>query len=113
MCEILAASAAPSSDLRGRSGRLVTDNALDLEKLLDAPIGVFTAVAGLLVAAERGAGVPGRIVEVDVAGAHPGRDLAGMVDIARLNIGGQAIDRVVRHADGVLLGLVRQDRQDG
>ena len=62
------ATAAPSGG--AASSRRVAENALDLEEVLESVFGVFAAVAGLLVAAERHARVPGGIVDVDVARAH-------------------------------------------
>lgn len=40
----------------------VADDALDLEEIVDAEIGILTAIARLLVAAERSTGVPVRVV---------------------------------------------------
>ena len=47
----------------------VADDRLPLQIVVDAELGVFASVARLLEPAERGADIPGRIVEVDRAGA--------------------------------------------
>src|SRR5882672_10335624 len=58
-------STTPPARLR----RAVADDALDLQEIVDGPVGVFAAVAGLLVAAERREGVPGRVVDLHLPGA--------------------------------------------
>src|SRR5579885_1627384 len=68
---------------------------LGLEELLEAVPAVLTAVAGLLVAAERSVGVERAAVDLDLAGA----DLAGHrlrpLGIAAPHTTGQAVRRVV------------------
>ena len=56
--------------------RLVAEDGLDLEELVEAALALFAAVAGLLVAAERRRGSGIGVVEVDVAGAQPRRRAA-------------------------------------
>src|SRR3954468_23225128 len=87
--------------------RLPSRDALDLQVILEPVFGVFAAVAGLLVAAEGQAGVPLRIVDVDIAGAHAGGDFTGLLDVLGLDVGGQAIDGVVGGADRFFDGVVR------
>src|ERR1700685_4348506 len=62
------------------------EHGLDLEEFLEAELAPFAAGAGLLVAAERRVHVAARAVDVHVAGADLGCDLAGVVDVARLHI---------------------------
>ena len=50
------------------SGFAVADDALDLAKVVDAPVGVFAPVAGLFVATERGRGIPIGVVQVHCPG---------------------------------------------
>ena len=80
---------------------------------MDRPVGVFATVAGLLVAAEGRERVPLGIVDRHLAGAHPGRDLAGVPDILRLHIGRQPVDRVVGDPHRLVLVVIGDDRQDG
>jgi hypothetical protein len=88
-----------------RSG--VADDALHLQEVVDAPVGIFAAIPGLLVAAEGREGIPGGIVDLDLAGTDPARDLPGMLDVLRFDIGREAIDRVVGDLDRLLLALIR------
>ena len=67
----------PAHMCRDNLCRAVADDSLDLQEVVDAPVGVFAAVAGLLVAAERRGGVPGGVVDRDLAGAQAARDLRG------------------------------------
>src|SRR5712671_1355143 len=88
------ASRAPGKLVDDASGA-VADDALDLEEIVDGPIGVFAAVAGLLVAAEGRERVPFRIVDRNLSGAQATGHFSCMVNVLRLHIGGEAIDGVV------------------
>src|SRR3712207_7596554 len=98
-----------SSSNRGRGLQL---EALGLEELLDAELAQLTALAGLLVAAERGHGVERPAVDLDLARPDaPGHGLRPL-GVARPHPAGEAVDGVVGDADGLLLVVVREDGQD-
>src|SRR5262245_31717001 len=93
-----------ATSLRSRGSDLaVADDALDLQEIMDSPVGIFAPVAGLLVAAERREGVPGRIVDLHLAGAKAAGDAARMLDILRLHQGGEAVHRVIGDLHRLLL----------
>src|SRR5690606_8139152 len=102
----------------GRTAARTTGNSselkgLGLEVLGETVRAEFPGDARLLVTAEGGEGVEAAAVDVDLPGVHP----AGEGHRLRLLTGpdgaGQAVDRAVGDAQGVLLVLVAQDRQDG
>lgn len=70
--------------------RAVADDPLQLQEVMDGPVGLFAAIAGLLVAAEGREGVPVRVVDVDLARPETPRHAAGMLQIPGLHIGGEA-----------------------
>src|SRR3954471_14110435 len=86
---------------------------LGLEELLEAELAELAAVAGLLVAAERSQRVEAAAVDLDLAGADLAGDLLGPLRIAGPHAAGEAIDRVVGDLDGLFLGVVGNDREDG
>src|SRR5688572_8298614 len=91
--------------------RPVADDALHFQEVVDAPIGVFAAVAGLLVAAEGREGVPGGVVDLHLASAQLPRHLPRVLDVLRLDVRRQPIDGVVGDLDRLLLAVVWHDRQ--
>ena len=52
---------------RGILSRRVAGDPLDFQEIIEAVFGVFPAIAGLLVAAERQPRVPHGIIDIDVA----------------------------------------------
>src|SRR5690606_27443014 len=82
---------------------------LDLEKLLDAPAPALAADARLLVAAERHSG--DALGAVDLYHARPelARHAPRALGVAGLQVGCEAVRRVVGHGDGVGLGVERRD----
>src|SRR3954451_19756210 len=86
--------------------------ALHLQQLLDGEPAVLAAVAGLLVAAERGHRVEGAAVDLDLAGADAAGDADRAVLVGRPDAAGEAVVAVVGDTDSVLLVLVGLDRED-
>src|SRR5215212_4237331 len=79
---------------------------LRLEVLLDSLLAALAAEAGLLHAAERRGGVRDEaLVEADHAGLQPLAYADRALEVARVDVGHQAVLRVVRGVDRVLLGL--------
>ena len=70
-------------------------------------------MARLLEPAEGRHGVEGTTVDLDLAAADAAGDGLGPLGIARPDAGRQAVDGVVGDADGVVLVLVGNDREDG
>src|SRR5829696_10130110 len=98
----------------GRAGHLRLQlQRLRHEELLEAVATELAAVTGLLVAAERGERVEGAAVDLDLACADPGRDALRALLVRRPYAAGQAVDRVVRDPDRILLAVVRHDREHG
>src|SRR3982074_3715135 len=83
------------SCLRLSLRRVVAGARLDLEIFLETVFAPFAAVAGLLVAAERGGAVVGHALQVDVAGADLAADLAGALNGIGRDVSGETIRRVV------------------
>ena len=71
--------------------------------ILDAHAAAFAAVTRLLVAAERAAVLETAAVDMHRAGAQAGRDPLRAFRIAGLQVGGQAVGRVVGNPDGLVL----------
>src|SRR6476661_10641652 len=94
--------------LRGGDG-----DRLHLEEFLHAELAPLAAVAGLLVAAERGGALVGNAVEVDVAGADLPADAVGAFDRAGGDVAGEAVRRVVGdlHRLGFVLGAEDGDHR--
>src|SRR5690606_6432650 len=86
----------PVRYIRSASCLAISDEGLDLAEIRDAPIGIFPSVAGLLIAAEGGEGVPVGAVQADLPGAQAATDGAGLLRRA-LHIGGEAVDRFIGH----------------
>src|SRR5829696_3366467 len=85
---------------------------LDFEELLDAHAAVLAAETALLVAAERDLrGGRQRVVDADDAVLQPLGDAEGATDVAGEEVRRQTERRVVRHGDGLFLGVERDDRQ--
>src|ERR1700727_805060 len=87
-----------------REGRLrgvEASDRLDLEIFFQAVFAPFTAVAGLLVAAERRGAVVRYALQIDVAGTDPAADLAGGLDGVGGDVTRQTIRRVIGNPDRV------------
>src|SRR5262249_11848326 len=82
---------------------------LELEELAEARFAPLAAVAGLLVAAERAAEVGLGAVHVDVPRADLPGDLPGAVDVRGRDVAREAVERVVRDLDRLVLVLVGDD----
>ena len=82
-------------------------------KLQDSPVGILSAVAGLLVAAERCMRIPVGIVDVDRSGAQFRRHVPRVLQVCRRHVGGKSINRVVGVVDRLLFGFIRQDGEHG
>src|SRR5262245_13658539 len=89
----------------------VPEDRLQLEELGEAGFAPLAAVAGLSVAPERAAEVGLGAVHVDVPGADALRNPPGALDVARGDVAREPVRRVVRDPHGVVLVLVRDDRE--
>src|SRR4051794_34765850 len=95
--------------------RLTTQLALeglDLEELFEAEAAELASVTGLLVPTKRSHRVEAAAVDLDLTGAHPLRERERLLLIACPHRTGEAVVRVVRDAQRVVLVVVRDDRQD-
>src|SRR5262249_21550760 len=95
------------------SARRPAEHGLQLEELLEAGLAPLAPVARLLVAAEAGVEVDLRTVQVHVAGSDPLGDPPGPLEVSGRDVAGEAVGRVVRDPDGVLVAVVGQDGEDG
>src|SRR5579862_4692313 len=91
--------------------RRVAEDGLGLQELVEGVVAPLAPVAAHLVAAERGGHVAAAAVDRDLAGAQPRGDLAGLFDVGRLHIGGEAVLGVVADIDGLVDRFVAEDRQ--
>src|SRR5262245_36994276 len=82
---------------------------LVLQKLLEAILAQFAAVARLLEAAERREHVERATVDVDLTGPQAPRDADGTRLVLRPHTAGEAVGRVVGDADRVILIAVGDD----
>src|SRR4051812_18066661 len=98
--------------LRGLYKSLQLDG-LRLQELLEPERAEFAAVPRLLVAAERRERVEGGAVHLDLAGPQPPCDPLGALLVSRPDAAGEAVDGVVRDPHGIVLVLVRHDREHG
>src|SRR5262249_45305932 len=96
------------ASLRG----LIAQHGLHFEVLLETEHAMLATVSRLLVAAERHAVVGGRTVEIDAAGAQPRRDPPGMLDVARLDVAGKPVGRIVGDRNCLVLGVISQHREN-
>src|SRR5207244_6533547 len=94
------------------AGRCVAEDGLQLEELREPRLAPFAAVAGLLVAAKRGAEIGLCTVHVHVSRSDPLCDPSRTLEVARGDVAGEAVRRVVRDAQGIALVLVGNDRED-
>ena len=83
-----------------------------LEVVFEAHHTAFATISGLLVPAKRRAVVERRTVYVNGPRAQPRCNTLGTIRAARLNIGGEAIGRVIGNSDRLVLGLERYDDQN-
>ena len=82
------------------------------QKLSDALDPALAAVAALLHAAERRRrATTGRAVDRHEAGLERGRQAVGARQVARLDVGGEAVLGVVGESDGLVLVVERRHRQ--
>src|SRR5262245_48436823 len=95
------------------SGRLVAEDGLDLEELLEPVLAPLPSVARLLVAPEGSGEVTGSPVDADLTGAQLGRHAARVREVTRMHVAGEAVHRVVRHLDGLGLVAIGHDREHG
>ncbi len=72
---------------------------------MHAPIGIFTAIARLLVSAKGREQIPFRIIDLHLTGTHLARNGAGSIYIAGLHIGGKSVNRVIGDVDCLSLIL--------
>src|SRR6266545_119704 len=86
-------------------------NALDLEEFLEAEAAALTAMARLLDAAEGRQRIEGCSVDLHLAGAHPPSDCLSPFRIGRPDATVEPVDRAVRDLSGLVLGVVRNDRE--
>src|SRR5215211_5465983 len=114
------ASAASASQLRacasgvgGEDNSEVHRDVLDLEVLVDALGAALAPEAGLLHAAERRrGGGQEALVGADHPGLEPLHDPEGALDVAREDVGDEAVLRVVGGGDGGLLVVEGRDGRD-
>src|SRR5919198_5669875 len=86
---------------------------LDLEVLLDPLEAALAADAGLLDAPERSAGVRHHaLVEPDHAALEALDHAQTALQVARVDVGDEAVLRVVGRRDRLLLGAERRHRRD-
>src|SRR5262245_60006954 len=102
------------SEIETRDGRASgpAEHGLQLEELFEAGLAPLATVARLLVAAEAGGEVRTRAVDVHVAGADLLRHLTGALGIARRDVSGESVQRVVGDLDRLRIALVGQDGED-
>src|SRR5581483_7341773 len=105
------ARGSPARDRGLRAGFGLQLQRLVLEILLEPGTAQLAPAARLLVAAERRLHVEGAAVDVDLPGAQPPRDALGALLVLRPHAAGEAVDRVVRDAHGVVLVPVGDDRE--
>ncbi|AET93056.1 hypothetical protein BYI23_C009100 [Burkholderia sp. YI23] len=74
---------------------------------------MLAPVARLLIAAERRAWVPRRIVHIDTARAHAHRHAPRARLVRGLHVGRESIGRVVRNSDRFFFVAIRHDREHG
>src|SRR4051794_1287392 len=91
-----------------RSG---VEEGLDLEELAEADRAELPPEACLLVAAEGRGPVGAAAVHRPLPGAQAPGDAGGALGVSRPDAPGEAVDAVVGDAHGVVLVVVRQDRQ--
>src|SRR5436305_15323443 len=86
-------------------------NCLRLQELLETEGPELAPVSRLLVAAKRSERVERRAVDLHLSRAKPPRHALCALRIARPHAAGEAVHGVVRHAHGVVLVVVRHDRE--
>src|SRR5262245_30066769 len=100
--EVVAAS-------RYRSSHVVAQDCFGLEEFLEAPFAELAAVTGLFVTAERRGLIDASAIDVDVARANLTCDAACALDVFRLHVTRQAIERVIGDPHGVRIVGVAND----
>src|SRR5882757_2410377 len=93
-------------------GRAVARDRLDLEILGEPVVAPLAAVARHLVAAERHGHVAVGAIEADLTRPQPRSHLAHPARVRAGNVGGEAVHGVVADFDGLVDGVVAQDRKD-
>src|SRR3954454_2098643 len=93
-------------------GRGVAPDVLDLAVLVVTEVAELTTDTRLLVATER-LRRRDHVVVVDPhgAGTHTGRDRVRAVSVLRPDTAAEAVDRVVRDLDRLVVGVERDDAQ--
>ncbi len=80
---------------------------------MEAVVAPLAAVAAHLVAAEGRHHVPAAAVDGHLARPQLGGDLAGLLEVAGLHIGGEPVLGVVADIDSLIDRVVAEDGQDG